>query len=88
MFFDLESFLLIPDVCKSSFFVMKHIPKYVDHGKILCFFKDLAFLMLFRTICKSLSVWSHRRFTVHFMTMTMVAAILKKNDTAITIFSL
>ena len=36
--------------------------------------------MLFGTICKSFSVRSHRRFLVHFMTITMVSAILKKEQ--------
>ena len=36
--FNLEYFLLIPDVYRSSFFATEHIPKYGDHGKILCVF--------------------------------------------------
>ena len=88
MFFHLESFVLVLNVYRSLFFAIKHISKYGENGGKFFFFKESALLMLFRTFCKSLSVRSHRIFIVHFMTITMVAAIFKKNFTVIAIFSM
>ena len=82
MFLNLESFLLIPDVYRSLFLPQSLFQNTGTTVKFCgFFFKESALLMLFRTICKSFSVWSHRRFIVHFMTISMV--LKKKKRTTL-----